>query len=196
MKDAVLIKSNHYGITIRFHPDMDFDVLLQEVAGKFKATAHFFNHAEMAVAYEGRTFTKEEEQRMTETIQDAAKIRILCLMEQDKEKEQVCRQLIDKSLHKLHANDGLFYKGTLRKREKLEAESSIVIIGDVEEHATVISDGNVVVAGGIYGMVTAGASGNLDAQIAALSMKPQRLRIANIEVKPIIGGSYSWAKLL
>ena len=50
--------------------------------------------------------------------------------------------------------------------------------------------------GTIYGTVIAGASGNYDAVIAALHMEPKKLRIGDIEVKPVIGGSYSWAKLL
>ncbi|MEI3380653.1 MAG: hypothetical protein V8R43_03380 [Dorea sp.] len=41
----------------------------------------------------------------------------------------------------------------------------------------------------------AGATGRKDAVIAALHMQPKRLRIGEIEVKPVIGGSYSWAKL-
>ena len=92
--------------------------------------------------------------------------------------------------------DGQFYKGTLRGRQVLESEQSIVIIGDVEDGATVASKGNVIVTGTIYGTVIAGAAGRTDAVIAALHMQPKKLRIGGIKVKPVIGGSYSWAKLL
>ena len=71
-----------------------------------------------------------------------------------------------------------------------------MIIGDVEEGATVVSKGNVVVTGDLNGSVTAGASGDPEAVIAARAMRPKRLRIGEREVKPVIGGSYSWAKLL
>ena len=70
MKDPVLIKSNKYGITIYFDPDMPYEELLPEVREKFESSAHFFNHADMAVEFEGRTFTEEEEQRMAEVIQE------------------------------------------------------------------------------------------------------------------------------
>ena len=49
MKDPVLIKSNKYGITIYFDPDMPYEELLPEVREKFESSAHFFNHADMAV---------------------------------------------------------------------------------------------------------------------------------------------------
>ena len=95
----------------------------------------------------------------------------------------------------IHEKDGQFYKGTLRGRQVLESEQSIVIIGDIEEGATVASKGNVIVTGTIYGTVIAGASGRRDAVIAALRMQPKKLRIGEVKVKPVIGGSYSWAKL-
>ena len=196
MKDPVLIKSNKYGITIYFDPDMPYEELLPEVREKFESSAHFFNHADMAVEFEGRTFTEEEEQRMAEVIQDAAKIRILCIIEKNTYTERLHKRMLDESLKTIHERDGQFYKGTLRGRQILESEKSIVIVGDVEEGAKVISKGNVVVTGTIYGTVVAGVAGDCDAVIAALHMRPTKLRIGDNEVKPVIGGSYSWAKLL
>lgn len=84
VKDPVLIKSNRYGITIYFDHDMPYEELLAETGEKFRAFAHFFDHADMAVEFKGRAFTREEERLMAETIQDAAKIQILCIIEKDK----------------------------------------------------------------------------------------------------------------
>lgn len=196
MKDAILIKSNRYGITIYFDPDMPYEELVMEVKKKFQSSAHFFNHAEMAVEFEGRAFTKEEERLMTEVIQDAAKIQILCIIEKNTYTEQIHKRMLDESLEAIHERDGQFYRGTLRGRQILESETSIVVVGDIEEGATVVSKGNIVVTGTIYGTAIAGVSGNYDAVIAASHMESRRLRIGDIEVKPVIGGSYSWAKLL
>lgn len=195
MKDPVFIKSNKYGITIYFDSDMPFEDLLSEARKKFESSVHFFNHADMAVEYEGRTFTEEEERQMTEVIQDAANIQVRCIIERNTYTEQIHKRMLDESLKAIHERDGQFYKGTLRGRQILESETSIVVIGDVDAGATVASKGNVVVTGTIYGTVIAGASGRSDAIIAALHMQPKKLRIGDIEVKPVIGGSYSWAKL-
>lgn len=196
MKDSVLIKSNKYGITVLCDPEPPFEQLLMEAEDKFRFAEHFFDHADMVVELEGRAFTEEEAARMVTAIQDAAKIRILCLIEKDGQREERYRQVLHESLEAVREKDGLFYKGTLREKHRLEAETSIVIIGDVEEGAIVTSKGNVVVIGTIRGCVTAGAAGSREAWIAALHMEPKRLRIGEIEVKPVIGGSYSWAKLL
>ena len=196
MKDPVLIKSNKYGITIYFDPDIPYQDLLPKVRKKFESSANFFNHADMAVEFAGRTFTEEEELQITDIIQDAAQIQILCIIEKNTYTEEIHKKILDESLKALHERDGRFYKGTLRGRQMLESETSIVIVGDVQEGATVASKGNVVVTGTVYGTIIAGCAGNYDAFIAALHMEPARLRIGDIEVKPIRGGSYSWAKLL
>lgn len=196
MKDPVLIKSNRYGITIYFDPDLPFEELLFAVVDKFSASAAFFDHAKMAVQFEGRTFTKEEEQKMASAIEGAARIGILCLVEENTPAERFHRRLQEEILGQYGDRDGQFYRGTLKRKQILESEKSIVIIGDVEAGAAVVSKGSVVVTGAVYGSVTAGAAGDRSAMIAARSMRPKRLRIGDREVKPVIGGSYSWAKLL
>ena len=195
MKDPVLIKSNKYGITIRLDGEMPYRDLLPEVKTRFESAAHFFNNAQMAVEFEGRTFTEDEERLLIETIEDAAGIHILCVIEKNTYTEQMHKRMLDESLSQIHERDGQFYRGTLRGRQILESETSIVIIGDVEEGAKVAAKGNVVVIGTIYGTVIAGAAGDDSAVIAALHMSPKRLRIGDIEVKPNVGGSLSWAKL-
>lgn len=196
MKDPVLIKSSKYGINIRFNESMPYSELLLAVKAKFESAARFFNHADMIVEFDGRTFTKEEEQQMAEAIEDAAQIHIVCMIDKDGHTEKIHKRMLDESKPALQAKDGMFYKGTLRGRQILESETSIVIVGDVEDGAVVISKGNVIVTGTIYGTVTAGAMNDYNAVIAALHMKPKRLKIGDIELKPVIGGSYSWAKLL
>lgn len=75
---------------------------------------------------------------------------------------------------------GMFYKGTLRSGQKLEAENSIVIIGDVNPGASVIAGGNIVIIGSLTGSVQAGANGNRSCFVMALSMDPIQIQIADI----------------
>ena len=58
-----------------------------------------------------------------------------------------------------------------------------MILGDVEPGARVIAKGNVVIVGALYGAVHAGASGDRDAFVVALSMQPKQLCIGDIEAK-------------
>lgn len=79
----------------------------------------------------------------------------------------------------LLSNDSMFYKGTLRSGQALESDGSIVVLGDVNPGASVISSGNIIVIGRLKGMVHAGATGNTNAFVLALSMNPVQIRIAD-----------------
>lgn len=195
MKDHVILKSSKYGMTVYLDKDLPYQELLSEIETKFKASSHFFDGTEMAVSFENRMLTKAEEQEIVKLISDTANIRILCIVDQDEKTQQMYKSMVEESLALIPEPDGLFYRGTLKRRQVLESETSIIIIGDVEEGATIAAKGNVVVIGSVYGSIYAGASGNPDAFIAALEMEPARLRIGDKEVKPVIGGSYSWARL-
>ena len=61
----------------------------------------------------------------------------------------------------------------------LDVETSIIILGDVNNGAKVISKGNVIILGSLKGNVFAGSAGNVDAFVIALDMKPVQIRIAD-----------------
>lgn len=73
-----------------------------------------------------------------------------------------------------------FHRGSLRSGQKLEAEGSIVVIGDVNSGAEVIAADNIAVIGNLRGLAHAGAKGNKDAIIAASSLDVVQIRISNI----------------
>lgn len=87
---------------------------------------------------------------------------------------------LNEQLEELNARDGRFYKGTLRSGQLLEADTSIVILGDVNPGANVISKGNVVVLGTLKGTVYAGGAGNENSFVAALCMNPVQIRIGDV----------------
>ena len=78
------------------------------------------------------------------------------------------------------SSSGMFYKGTLRSGQKLESDNSIVILGDVNPGASVIAGGNIVIIGSLTGSVCAGARGNRNCFVMALSMSPIQIQIADI----------------
>lgn len=195
MKDHVMIKSNKHGLTVYLNDQLPFAELLKEVDQKFRTSAPFFKGTGMAVRFENRKLKRAEEQKLVSCISEAAKIQILCVLDYDEKTEKMYKRVVEQTLASMPEPDGRFYRGTLKRRQVLESESSIVIIGDVEEGATIVSKGNIVVVGTIYGSAQAGASGNADSFIAALSMEPERLRIGSQKVKPVTGGSYTWARL-
>jgi len=74
----------------------------------------------------------------------------------------------------------IFHKGSLRGGMCIECEGSVVILGDVNPGGEIIAGGNIIVLGILKGLAHAGAYGDKDAYVAALSLQPVQLRIANI----------------
>ena len=79
----------------------------------------------------------------------------------------------------INNNSGQFFKGNLRSGQVMEFETSIVILGDVNVGAQVVSTGNVIVLGKLYGTVYAGAAGKEDAFVVATKMNPTQIRISD-----------------
>lgn len=178
-RSAVILKSNPYGLILNLDPDLPFDELRMAVAEKFKTSANFFKNATMALTFRGRVLTKEQELQLVEEIVQNSKIHVICLVDEDKTSEEYYKSAVTRALEKQKEEDGQFYRGTLRSGQVLETESSIVIIGDVNPGAQVISKGNIVVLGCCMGNIYAGASGNQSCFAAALTMKPMQVRIAD-----------------
>ncbi len=76
------------------------------------------------------------------------------------------------------------HNGTLRSGQILRKAESIVIVGDVNPGAKVISGGDVMVWGRLRGLAYAGASGNKSALVAAIEFSPTQLRIASVTAVP------------
>lgn len=181
VKNPVVIKSNKYGLLIHLDNTLSYQDLLSEIEKKFLDAAKFFRDAKMAVSFEGRHLTKEEEQEIVELISQTAHIHIICIIDRNNEEETSLRNLVTRHLEYWNTQDGQFYKGTLRKRQVLESEKSILVIGDVEIGATVVAKGNIIVLGTAKGKLHAGASGNSSSFIAALSLQPSCLCIADVK---------------
>ena len=180
MSQTVVLKSNKYGINLILDHSIDFDQLLKDIAAKFEEAASFFKGAKMALSFEGRTLTQEEELRIVDTITSHSQLAIVCIVDNDKLREQMIREAIEQQEEEDAVKTGQFYKGTLRSGQILECEASIIILGDVNPGAKVVCRGNIVVLGSLKGNAYAGAGGNETAFVAALEMDPVQIKIGDV----------------
>jgi septum site-determining protein MinC len=70
------------------------------------------------------------------------------------------------------------HQGPLRSGEHLQAEGSVLVLGDVNPGAQISAVGHVLVWGRLRGVAHAGRRGDDQATIVALQMRPLQLRIA------------------
>jgi len=76
--------------------------------------------------------------------------------------------------------DDILHKGTVRSGERISSNGNLCIIGDVNPGAIVSAKKSIYVWGKLLGVAFAGKSGNKNASIAALYLKPLQLRIADV----------------
>ena len=184
MKDAVLIKSFPNGITLLMREDASMEEILQELTVKFTEARTFFGSSTMALSMEGRKVTEAEEILILDTIRVNSNVRIACIVGHDDDTNKNFIKALQHMDKKLSGTEGgQFYKGTLKNREVIETENSIVVLGDVYPGSAVFSAGNIIILGGLYGEAYAGGDGREDAYIVALEMEPERLKIGDFKYK-------------
>lgn len=190
MKEAVLIKSFPNGITIHMDGEMPFEEILNEIAFKFSEARAFFGQASVALALEGRTVSGVEEIRILEAIHENSDLNIVCIVGKDDSTNKKFIKALAHMEKKMSGGDeGQFFKGSLKNKEVLETENSIIVLGDVYPGSAVISAKNIIILGGLYGEAYAGGNGVDGAFIAALEMEPERIKIGDFKYRP---GKQKW----
>ncbi|MBO5073460.1 MAG: septum site-determining protein MinC [Eubacterium sp.] len=179
-KTPVIIKGNKSGIRILLDSELSFEDLLEEVRKKFSDSAEFLGDAKVAVSLEGRELSEEEESVLLQCISEHSRLDVVCLIDNDKKQEEYFTQSLNDRLMQMNSNTGQFFKGNLRSGQVMEFETSIVILGDVNAGAQVISTGNVIILGTLNGTVYAGASGRANSFVVALKMNPVQIRIGDV----------------
>ena len=163
----VIIKSNKYGLIVILDAKLSWEELKKEVAEKFSSSAKFFG-----------------EVQMVEVISANCQIQIVSIIDGNEALETQMQKAVEEREENptdlMNLQDGRFYKGTLRSGQVLESETSVIILGDVNPGARVISKGNVIVLGTLKGNIFVGAAGNEAAFVAALSMDPMQIRIGDV----------------
>ena len=165
MSQSVMIKSNKYGINLVLDPNIPFVELLKDVIEKFKASEKFFKNAELAISFEGRKLSEEEENRIIEAITENTTIQILCIVQNGSEQEAVMKQQIE------------YYQAV--QQQFMNANTGY---GDFYG-AKIISQGNIVILGALKGNAHAGSAGDRNCFIFALDMNPIQIQIGDLIAK-------------
>ena len=184
MKDNILIKKFPNGIRLYLNPELSFEELLNEIAAKFCQSRQFFRDARVALAFEGRELTDDEERSIITTIQLNSDIEVLCIIGKNEETDRNFVKAIQKVDFQHTDNYGHFYRGTLKNNQKLEIDSSVVISGDVYPGSCIIASKDIIVLGGLYGEAYAGVGSDETHYIVALEMSPEKIKIGDFRHKP------------
>jgi len=183
MKNSVVIKGNNYGIVVVLDASIPFDQLKISIASKFKEASGFFGNKPIVISFEGRKLSPQEEKEVIEIITENSEMSIMCIIDNDNVRENQFKAALEGSLStntvEKYSDYNQFYKGTLRSGQVLESDKSLVILGDVNPGAKVVSEGNVVILGALKGTVFAGTKGE-KSFVIALEMEPMQIGIYDV----------------
>lgn len=191
---SVVFKGSLNCLTIILKEEADFSSILEQIEGKIASAGKFFKGACLSVKYRGKRLSKEEESKIFELLKSKSGAKINSFEEDTEEPLRVESELPSQPHSKIRMSNfyfkGLdegvtkFHRGTVRSGQLVSFDGNLVVIGDVNPGGEIVATGNVVVMGSLRGVVHAGANGNKEALVAALSLQPTQLRIADVITRP------------
>lgn len=177
MKNSVLIKGCKNGLTILVDEGLRYEEFVEVLKVKFSDSRHFFKNASMAISIKGIMLTQVQENEVIGIIEEYSGMNIICLIDEDEVTNERFLKAIQEKEVLERTLTGQFYKGTLRSGQFFETQKSLIILGDVNPGAKVVSGGNIIVLGALRGHAFAGADNNDNCFIAAMEMNPIQLKI-------------------
>jgi len=181
MDNAVIIKGLNHGIVVVLDPEIEYNLLKEKIAQKFRESAKFLGNAQMALKFEGRELSDLQQREILDIIGENSDLHIACVLSDDQSLDNKFQKFLENN-QESNSNsniNGQLFKGNLRSGQSLESQHSIIVIGDVNPGASIVSNGNIIIIGTLKGTVFAGASGNENAFVFALDMNPVQIRISD-----------------
>ena len=181
-ESIVSFKAKGNELILVMREEYDFDKILESIERNL-IHPEIFKGASLDVRYRGKKLDEEQERIISELIAEKAFAEVISFEEDDscqepesehgqEEADRARDKLKMKLLYFRDLEEGMtrFYRGTVRSGTLVSYEGNVVVLGDVNPGGEVVAAGNVVVMGSLRGMVHAGADGNKEAIVAALSL--------------------------
>ena len=176
MKKAINIKLNKNETKIEISEKATYEEIEKELKEKIKDLKKFYQEATVPILVTGKILKNQEIEDIKTIIKRAINVEVTI-----DSPEELGLHGIKRTYNKeINFSETQYYRTSLRSGQKIENENSIVILGDANSGAEVISGENIVVVGTLRGLEHAGAKGNKKAFISASNIEAPQLRIANI----------------
>lgn len=179
-ENLVIFKGKKEGIYI-YIKEGNFQNIKRQLEEKLEKAKVFFQGGKVK-CIKGKNLSTEEKKELTLLIKNKYGISV----DEKHSKEASDEEIPEISLHTERFFEGIkegktkFIRATIRSGQYLEYDGNLVILGDVNAGAEVKAKGNIIILGSLRGIAHAGCDGNKNAIVAAFSLQPTQLRIAEI----------------
>ena len=204
----IAIKGTRNGLLLTLEPETSFSELLNALSYRLSEAPGFFRGASLALDTRRRDLRTSERMQLEELLANyqmsvtsleqtlkakqeelvtvppdiPSDIVLMPTFTAEFQSEQAPEQI--ERLDPRDSDDTLFLRRTIRSGQAIQHASNIVILGDVNPGAEIISGGDVLVWGVLRGMVHAGYPNNESAIVCSLLLAPVQLRIAHLLSRP------------
>ncbi len=178
--DAVILKSNKYGLTLQLDPTLPFEDLIRKVCEKFASSADFFGETSMILETMGRELSSEEGLVLIQAIELNSKIKVILLHENNELKDTRMLGQIDRFYTDEIFENAKIIRGSVMKKDEITSDSSVIILGDVKSKACVKAKGNIIVLGALEGKAHAGYPDNTGCYIVAGELNSNDIQIGTV----------------
>ena len=176
MKNCVSIQLKKNEIVIKIAEKAEQEEIIQSLKKKLTELKKLYQDDKTPIKVVGKVLKNKEIDQIQEIIQDKIDVNI----DFDMPKTLGLSSIKKTFEQEIAVSEATFHHGSLRSGQTLEAEGSLIILGDVNSGAEVMASDNIVVLGSLRGLAHAGAKGNKQAIVAAGLFDAVQVRIANI----------------
>lgn len=179
MSTEVLFEKKEKKLIITIDKGADYKEIKEKMTQILDASIDLFEDIEEPIIVKGKRLQDNEEKEILNMISKKTNLKVV--VERPK-------RLGLATINNIFNKDTMIstakvFTGTVRSGQRLEYEGSIILLGDVNAGSEVVAEQNIIVLGDIRGYVHAGAKGNRSAFIAANTINPTQLRIADLILK-------------
>lgn len=176
MTRCISINLRKNEVVIKIDENAEYSKVIESIKKKMVALKKLYKDEKTPIRVTGRILKNKE----MDEIQAIIKENIDVDIDFDTPKTLGLHSIKKAFSQDISISETKFHRGSLRSGQKMEAEGSLVILGDVNSGAEVMASENIVVLGTLRGLAHAGANGNKGAVIAAGLLDAVQLRIANV----------------
>lgn len=177
LDDNLIIKGTKDGINAVINMDKfkDFEEMMGVLVEKLSKGKAFYKGASLIITTDLKKINSRDFNKLKEILFDEFELKN-CTLEEKMETDESA----GKTFTGIHEGRTKFLRRTVRSGEVINYQGNIVIVGDVNAGSQISAGGNIIVLGVMRGSAHAGNGGNPEAIVAAYSMQPEILQIANL----------------
>ena len=196
MNTDVLFETKDKKLVITLNKDASYEEIREKLAEILNSSDTLFDEVDGKILLKGKRLLDGEEIEITNMLQEKTPQEV----EIERPKQMGLATINNIFTKDTTITQSKVIKGTIRSGKRVDFEGSIIVLGDVNSGAELIAEGNIIVLGNLRGFAHAGAKGNRSAFIAANTINPTQLRIADIIMKNVsdkkdVGNTYEIASI-